>query len=104
MHADGVLVDLFGIDLPGELVGGDVDADGFGDLVDRDLGVIACADVDPAVAAPDRPAGRTDEHLDAIGCVDEFELVEVAGRTERRPLAVLAFDLDGIATAGTELA
>jgi hypothetical protein len=89
VHADGVLVDLLGVDPPSDLPGVDVDGQRLGDLLDGHVGVVAGAHVHPAVAAVDRPAGRTHCDLDALGGLNQVEALEVAGVAEpRRPRAV----------------
>jgi len=41
------------------------------DLVDGDVGVVACTHVPPRLAAADRAAAGTDQHLDPVGRVDQ---------------------------------
>jgi len=82
VHADRGLVDVFGFDAPLDVLGVDVDRQGVGDGVNRDVGVILRADIHPAVAAVDRPTPAADGDLHAVGRVDEIEGVEVAAVTE----------------------
>jgi len=49
VHPDRVLVDLFGVDLPGDVLDVDVDAQRLADLLDGDVGVVVRADIDPSV-------------------------------------------------------
>jgi hypothetical protein len=66
-----------------------VDAERLRDLFDGHVGVIARADVDPAVPLVDCAALRADADLDPLGGVDEVEVLEVTVVTE-----------DGVALSG----
>jgi len=83
VHPDRRLVDLFGLDTPLDVVGVDMHGQRLADRVDGDIGVIDRTNIDPAVAAVYRATTATDRDLDALGGVDEVELIKITAITER---------------------